>query len=86
MRNYHLSRRRFLQGTAVGLSVAAGVPLAPWGAQQAFAASLAEQELRTVGLSVTVQERILNEFKEKSGVKPVSFASARRRRIPCCRL
>jgi len=72
MRNYHLSRRRFLQGSA-GLAVAAGgVPLAPWGAQQAFAASLAEQELRTVGLSVTVQERILNDFKEKSGVKAVS--------------
>ena len=72
MRDYHLSRRRFLQGTAGSMAVAAGAPFAPWGAQQAFAASLAEQELRTVGLSVTVQERILNEFKEKSGVKAVS--------------
>ena len=35
-------------------------------------AGLADQELRTVGLSVTVQERILNDFKEKSGVKAVS--------------
>jgi hypothetical protein len=72
MRDYHLSRRRFLQGTAGSMAVAAGVPFSPWGAQQAFAAGLADQELRTVGLSVTVQERILNEFKEKSGVKAVS--------------
>ena len=33
---------------------------------------LASQELRTVGLSVTVQERILNDFKSKSGVGAVS--------------
>ncbi|MEM7522765.1 MAG: extracellular solute-binding protein [Pseudomonadota bacterium] len=36
------------------------------------AAHLASQELRTVGLSVTVQERILNDFKEQSGVGSVS--------------
>ena len=34
-------------------------------------ANLANQELRTVGLSVTVQERILNDFKAKSGVGSV---------------
>lgn len=73
MRHYNISRRRFLQGTASGLAVAAGaVPFAPFGSQQAFAANLADEELRTVGLSVTVQERILNDFKEKSGVKAVS--------------
>ncbi|MEM6848215.1 MAG: extracellular solute-binding protein [Pseudomonadota bacterium] len=40
--------------------------------RMAFAQSIADQELRTVGLSVTVQERILNDFKERSGVGSVS--------------
>lgn len=71
MNNMSLSRRKFLQGTAGSAALAAGgIPFL--GAQQAFAADLASQELRTVGLSVTVQERILNEFKEMSGVKAVS--------------
>ncbi|MGI9419962.1 MAG: ABC transporter substrate-binding protein [Geminicoccaceae bacterium] len=38
----------------------------------AQAADLSAQELRTVGLSVTVQERILEDFKAKSGVGSVS--------------
>ena len=62
-----LSRRRFLKSTA---AVAGAMPL--FGAQQAFAASLGSQELRTVGLSVTVQERILEDFKKVSGVGSVS--------------
>ena len=66
-----LSRRHFLQGTAGSVALAAG-GLPFLGAQQAFAADLASQELRTVGLSVTVQERILNDFKTASGVKAVS--------------
>jgi len=71
MNSMSLSRRRFLQGTAGSVALAAGgMPL--FGAQQAFAADLASQELRTVGLSVTVQERILNDFKAASGVKAVS--------------
>jgi spermidine/putrescine-binding protein len=49
---------------------------APFGAQQAFAANLANEELRTVGLSVTVQERILADFKAASGVKAVSGKGA----------
>ena len=49
---------------------------APFGAQQAFAADLASEELRTIGLSVTVQERILADFKAKSGVKAVSGKAA----------
>ncbi|MCD2471355.1 extracellular solute-binding protein [Jiella sp. MQZ9-1] len=40
--------------------------------QQLFAADLSSEQLRTVGLSVTVQERILNDFKKKSGVGSVS--------------
>ncbi len=71
MNTQSLSRRRFLQGTAGSVALAAGgMPFL--GAQQAFAADLASQELRTVGLSVTVQERILAEFQAASGVKAVS--------------
>ena len=71
MNEMSLSRRKFLKGTAGSVALAAGgMPFL--GAQQAFAADLANQELRTVGLSVTVQERILNEFKAASGVKAVS--------------
>ena len=71
MTTMSLSRRKFLQGTAGSAALAAG-GLPFLGAQQAFAQDLAAQELRTVGLSVTVQERILNEFKELSGVSAVS--------------
>lgn len=71
MNSMNLSRRRFLQGTAGSAALAAvGMPFL--GAQQAFAADLSSQELRTVGLSVTVQDRILADFKAASGVKAVS--------------
>ena len=75
MSRYPVSRRTFMKGAAAG-----GVALtsfgAPFGAQQAFAANLANEELRTVGLSVTVQERILADFKAASGVKAVSGKGA----------
>ena len=71
MKDNSLSRRSFLHGTAGSMALAAsGMPFL--GAQAAFAQDLASQELRTVGLSVTVQERILNEFKAISGVSAVS--------------
>lgn len=68
MNKHDMSRRGFLAGsTAIG---AGSVLFTP---QMALAdGHLASQELRTVGLSVTVQERILNDFKEKSGVGSVS--------------
>ena len=72
IRKFHLSRRKLLQGAAGTAAFAATSGLIYPGSQQAFAQSLGDQELRTVGLSVTVQERILNDFKEKSGVKAVS--------------
>jgi putative spermidine/putrescine transport system substrate-binding protein len=75
MSSYQVSRRNFMKGTAAG-----GLALtsfgAPFGAQQAFAADIASEELRTVGLSVTVQERILADFKAKSGVKAVAGKGA----------
>lgn len=68
MKHYKTTRRDFLAGSAaLGASTALFTP------QMALAGGhLASQELRTVGLSVTVQERILNDFKEKSGVGSVS--------------
>jgi putative spermidine/putrescine transport system substrate-binding protein len=74
MKQFNLSRRKFMQGAAGGVAMSAMG--APFGEQQAFAAGLADQELRTVGLSVTVQERILADFKAKSGVKAVSGKGA----------
>ena len=74
MSDYQVSRRNFMKGTAGGLALTSFG--APFGAQQAFAAGLASEELRTVGLSVTVQERILADFKAKSGVKAVSGKGA----------
>ena len=74
MKRFDLSRRTFMKGAAGGVAMSAMG--APFGAQQAFAAGLADQELRTVGLSVTVQERILADFKAKSGVKAVSGKGA----------
>ena len=74
MSSYQVSRRNFMKGTAGGLALTSFG--APFGAQQAFAANIANEELRTVGLSVTVQERILSDFKAKSGVKAVSGKGA----------
>lgn len=67
MRNYHPTRRGVMAGAgALAASTALIRPDMLW------AQSLGDQELRTVGLSVTVQERILNDFKEQSGVGSVS--------------
>ena len=61
------SRRGFMAGAgALGASTALMWP------GMSRAQSLADQELRTVGLSVTVQERILQDFQERSGVGAVS--------------
>jgi len=62
-----INRRRFLATTGMAAGSAAFLRPGILRAQD-----LASQELRTVGLSVTVQERILNDFKEKSGVGAVS--------------
>ena len=46
--------------------------------QKAWAAAgdLAKEQLRTIGLSVTVQERILDDFKKSSGVGSTRTTSA----------
>lgn len=74
MFNKPITRRTLMAGSAkaglgagaMALAVGSGKPFL--NARNAYAASLADQELRTIGLSVTVQERILADFREKSGV------------------
>ena len=51
---------------AIALAMGAGTPFLNSRAAYAAAADLAKQELRTIGLSVTVQERILADFKKRS--------------------
>ncbi len=76
MKNFIMNRRRFLENAGTLAGVAASAPML-MNSSMAFAASdLSTQQLRTVGLSVTVQERILNEFKAKSGVGAVSGKAA----------
>ncbi|WP_212523517.1 extracellular solute-binding protein [Actibacterium sp. MT2.3-13A] len=67
MKNYNCSRRGFMAGA--GALAGSSALLSP---QMLWAQGLGDQQLRTVGLSVTVQERILNDFKAKSGVGSVS--------------
>lgn len=67
MKNLNCSRRGFLAGA--GALAGSSALMRP---DMLWAQSLGDQQLRTVGLSVTVQERILNDFKAKSGVGSVS--------------
>eukprot|EP01037_Dinobryon_pediforme_P014634 gene14634-14758_t len=73
-----LSRRDMLKTTtgAIALALGGGSPFLSSGAAYAAAADLAKQELRTIGLSVTVQERILDDFKKASGVGKTSGTAA----------
>lgn len=70
MRHFSTNRRKFLAG--MGATAALGATGGLWQTRNALAADIADQQLRTVGLSVTVQERILNDFKDQSGVGSVS--------------
>jgi putative spermidine/putrescine transport system substrate-binding protein len=66
----HLSRRQVLQGTigATALAMGGGTPFLNSRRAYAQAGALAKEQLRTIGLSVTVQDRILADFKTASGV------------------
>lgn len=67
MRHPSINRRGFIAGA--GALTASGALLHPGMLR---AQDLSQQQLRTVGLSVTVQERILSDFQERSGVGSVS--------------
>lgn len=76
--NLELTRRRVLQGTAgaFALAMGGGTPFMTSRRAYAQATDLAGQQLRTIGLSVTVQERILAEFKAESGVGSTTGTAA----------
>ncbi len=65
-----LDRRTLLKGTACAMALAlgGGTPMLSSTRAYAAASDLAKEQLRTIGLSVTVQERILADFKKESGV------------------
>lgn len=74
MINTALDRRSLLKRSAgaMALALGGGTPFLSSRAAYAQGADLASQSLRTIGLSVTVQERILEEFKKASGVGSTS--------------
>lgn len=78
MSNSDISRRAFLNRTAGAMALAMGGGTHLLGSRAAYAqaANLAAQQLRTIGLSVTVQERILEQFKQMSGVGSTSGTAA----------
>ena len=65
-----LDRRALLKGTAgaMALALGGGTPFLSSTRAYAAAGDLAKEELRTIGLSVTVQDRLLADFKSESGV------------------
>ncbi|MEZ5666461.1 MAG: extracellular solute-binding protein [Alphaproteobacteria bacterium] len=72
-----LTRRRLMKYSAgsAALLMGGGTPFL--NSRKAWAqANLADQELRTIGLSVTVQERILEDFKAASGVGSTTGTAA----------
>lgn len=73
-----LSRRSVLKATAGAIAFAVGGGTPFLSSKHAFAAGndLAKQQLRTIGLSVTVQERILADFRAASGVGATSGTAA----------
>ena len=78
MSNMEINRRSLLKRSAgvMALAMGGGTPFLSSRAAYAQAADLAGQQLRTIGLSVTVQERILDEFKKVSGVGTTSGTAA----------
>ncbi|UPA26831.1 ABC transporter substrate-binding protein [Shinella oryzae] len=65
-----VTRRSLLKTSAgaMALALGGGTPFLSSRAAWAQGADLANQQLRTIGLSVTVQERIIEDFKKASGV------------------
>jgi len=73
-----LDRRSVLKRTAGMMALAMGGGTSFLSSRRAHAAAtgLAGEQLRTIGLSVTVQDRILSDFKAKTGVGATSGTAA----------
>ncbi|WP_307276685.1 ABC transporter substrate-binding protein [Labrys wisconsinensis] len=78
MKQMEMTRRTLLRGSSAAMAMAVGGSAPFLSASHALAAdpALAKESLRTIGLSVTVQERILADFKATSGVGSVSGTAA----------
>lgn len=78
MSKIDLSRRNVLKvgATAAALAIGGGTPFVDSRKAFAAASKLSGETLRTIGLSVTVQERILADFKAESGVGSTSGTAA----------
>jgi putative spermidine/putrescine transport system substrate-binding protein len=73
-----LSRRSALKAgaAAAAMAVGGGTPFLNSRRAYAAASNISSETLRTIGLSVTVQERILADFKAASGVGSTSGTAA----------
>lgn len=73
-----MNRRSFMKRSAgvAALALGAGTPFLNSRAAYAQVTALEKQQLRTIGLSTTVQERLLAEFKAASGVGTTSGTAA----------
>ena len=78
MSKMEMKRRSLLKHSAgaMALAIGGGTPFLSSRAAYAQAANLAKEQLRTIGLSVTVQERILDDFRKVSGVGQTSGTAA----------
>lgn len=78
MSHVNLSRRSLLKAGIATAALAGGGGTPFLDSRKAFAAAnnLSSETLRTIGLSVTVQERILADFKAASGVGSTSGTAA----------
>ncbi|MBY2973012.1 PotD/PotF family extracellular solute-binding protein [Rhizobium leguminosarum] len=78
MSKMELNRRSLLKRSAgvAALAIGGGTPFLSSRTAFAQAADISSQQLRTIGLSVTVQERILADFKKASGVGSTSGTAA----------
>jgi putative spermidine/putrescine transport system substrate-binding protein len=73
-----LTRRKLFQGSAgaIALALGGGTPFVSSRTAYAAASDVAKQQLRTIGLSVTVQDRILADYKAVSGVGSTAGTAA----------
>jgi putative spermidine/putrescine transport system substrate-binding protein len=73
-----IDRRSLLKSGAatVGFAALGGAPILGSMRHAMAQGALASEQLRTIGLSVTVQDRILQDFKKASGVGSVTGTAA----------
>ncbi len=80
--SHDVSRRDLLSGVlkgsvaATALAMGGGTPFLDSRRAYAAAADISKEQLRTIGLSVTVQERILADFRKASGVGSTTGVAA----------